>query len=90
MASFLFIIRIPYEESSKSLKTEKRNIKQTVRGTKDGDTREKTDDKNVKEVKFENENEANISGYTSEADQIADNLETLTGPLNLAEVWESF
>ena len=79
MASVLFIIRVPYEESSKSLETEEEN-KQTIRGTEDKVTKDKSHDKNVKEVKFENENEANISGDTNEADL------PLTGPLNLAEV----
>ena len=81
MASVLFIIRVPYEESSKSLETEEGN-KQTVRGTEDKDTTEMTDDQNVKEVKCKNENEANFF----EADQAADDVETLTGHLNLAEV----
>ena len=48
---------------------------------------EKTDYQNVKEVKSKDENEANIiSGVTNEADHTADDVETLTGPLNLAEV----
>ena len=66
MASVVFIICVPYEESSKSLET---------------------DYQNVKEVKSKDENEANIiSGVTNEADHTADDVETLTGPLNLAEV----
>ena len=84
MASVLFIIRVPYKKSSESLETEQ-GIKQTVQETEDKVTNDKSDDKNVKEVK-ENENEANIiSGDTNEAEQIADDVETLTD-LNLAEV----
>ena len=81
MASVLFIIRVPYEESSKSLETEEGN-KQTMRWTEYKDTREKTDHQNIKENEEneENENEANISGDVNEADL------PLTGPLNLAEV----
>ena len=85
MASVLFIIRVPYEESSKSL-VNKEASTQVTREAEDKDTREKTDHQNVKEVKLENENEANISGDTNEADLTADDVETLTGPLNLPEV----
>ena len=85
MASVLFIIRVPYKESSKSL-VNKEPSTQIMRGTEDKDTREKTDHQNVKEAKFENENEANISGDANEADLTADDVETLTDPLNLAEV----
>ena len=81
MASVLFIIRIPYEES---LEPEGEN-KHTIRGTEDKVTKDKSHDKNVKEVKFENENEANISGDTNEAYQTADDVEILTD-LNLVEV----
>ena len=74
MAPVLFIIRVPYEESSKILEIE------------DKDIREKADHQNVNKVKFENENEANRSGDTNEAEQTTNDFEILNGPLNLAEV----
>ena len=85
MASVLFIIRVPYEESHKSLQTEKGN-EWTEKGTEDNDTSKSTDDQNVRGVKFKNESEVDTSGGTYELDKIAHDFENLTAGLNLAEV----
>ena len=85
MTSVLFIIRVPYEESSKSLQTEKEN-ERTDKGTEDNDTSKSTDDQNVRGVKFKNEIEVDTSGGTCELDETARDLESLTGDLNLAKV----
>ena len=86
MTSVLFIIRVPYEESSKSLQTERGN-ERTVKATEDNGTSKSTDDQNVRGVKFKNENEADTSGSTYELDEITRDFENLTGDLDLAKVY---
>ena len=100
MASVVFIIRVPllpYEESSKDTKPKlpeegNENLEET-KG--EGGNAGSVNDQNVKEVKFDidqktdnpqNQNEAEIGDATNEVDQITDDVEMLTGPLNLAEV----
>ena len=85
MASVFFIIRVPYEESRKSIQTEKGN-ERTEKGTEDNDTSKSTDAQNVRGVKFKNDNEADTSGGTCELDKTAHDFENLTGDLDLAEV----
>jgi hypothetical protein len=54
MASVVFIIRVPYEENSKSLKSEEDNEPvSSEEGNKEEDIKRQTDDQNVKGVKFE-------------------------------------
>ena len=97
MASVVFIIRVPYEESSKDMKPKlpeegNENLEET-KG--EGGNAGSVNDQNVKEVKFDidqktdnpqDQNEAEIGDATNEADQTTDDVEMLTGPLNLAEV----
>ena len=87
MASVLFIIRVPYEESSKSLQTERGN-ERTVKATEDNSTSKSTDDQNVGGDKFKNESEADTSGGTYELDEITHDFENLTGDLDLAKVYD--
>ena len=93
MASVVFIIRVPYEENSKSLKSEGDNEPVS---SEEEDIKRQTDDENVKGVKFENsenrtdkaldQNEAERNTRDNEANQTADDVEMFTGPLNLAGV----
>ena len=101
IASVVFIIRVPYyEENSKSLKSEGDNEPvSSEEEDKEENIKRQTDDQNVKGVKFEisenktdkafDQNQAEIYGDTSEADQTVDDVEMFTGPLNLAEVFNT-
>ena len=95
MASVVFIIRVPFEENRENLNTgEGRNEPENLK-EKEGISGQNEDDnsgKNVKGVKFEENNGNNITvdkveprDETNEADQTEDDVETLTD-LNLAEV----
>lgn len=79
MASVLFLIRVPYEESSQSLE-----------GNGDSTSRH-ADDQNFNKMKFENDDKS-LSGDcdANESNQAADDIEALTNPLNLVEVHDSF
>ncbi|CAB4014001.1 Hypothetical predicted protein [Paramuricea clavata] len=100
MASVVFIIRVPYyEENSKSLKSEWDSESESSEGNKEEDIKRQTDDQNVKEVTFEisenktdkafHQNQAEVYGDTSEANQTVDDMEMFTGHLNLAEVLQN-
>ncbi|CAB4009003.1 PREDICTED: uncharacterized protein LOC105336466 isoform X2, partial [Paramuricea clavata] len=101
MASVVFIIRVPYhEENSKSLKSEGDNEPVSSEGNKEEDIKRPTDDENVKGVKFDisenktdikasDQNQAELYGDTSEANQTPDDVEMFTGPLNLAKVLQN-
>ena len=72
MASVLFIIRVPYEESSKSMGTEN-GSEQTVKGTSVNVTSKNIYDQNFK---LENESEADKSDGSYESDKTAHDFKT--------------
>ena len=81
MASVLFIIRVPYEENSQSMENDWNGES----------TSSQMDDENLNQSKAKSDDKALHSehdrgGGTNEADQNANDVQSLIDPLNLARV----